>query len=260
MSGPAPPAEAPAPETTEDALLGGRLRLLQPRRGHRAGTDAMLLIAACGEGARAVDLGSGPGPIGLGLLALGRFREAVLVERDPAAAALARANIALNGLEARAALVEADLTARAALLEPLGLRAGMADLAVANPPYNEPSRHRASPRAARAQAHEMAPELAQAWLKAALRLLTANGRLALIHRPEALPWLLPLIAARMGAVTILPVHARAGEPASRVLIGARAQTKAPARILPALVLHEDDGRFTPLGRSIHAGEAAIALW
>ena len=33
-------------DITEDAFLGGRLRLRQPRKGHRAGHDAMLLAAA----------------------------------------------------------------------------------------------------------------------------------------------------------------------------------------------------------------------
>ena len=36
-------------ETTDDAVLGGRLRLLQPKRGHRVGHDAILLAAAAGE-------------------------------------------------------------------------------------------------------------------------------------------------------------------------------------------------------------------
>ena len=31
--------------TGEDSLLGGAVRLLQPVRGHRAGTDAVLLAA-----------------------------------------------------------------------------------------------------------------------------------------------------------------------------------------------------------------------
>ena len=33
-------------DTTEDAVLGGRLILRQPRRGHRFGHDAILLAAA----------------------------------------------------------------------------------------------------------------------------------------------------------------------------------------------------------------------
>ena len=39
-------AEPAALETSEDAVLGGRLRLRQPLRGHRVGHDAILLAAA----------------------------------------------------------------------------------------------------------------------------------------------------------------------------------------------------------------------
>ncbi|MFY9600132.1 MAG: hypothetical protein WAR02_07855 [Pseudolabrys sp.] len=35
-------------ETSEDAILGGRLRVRQPMRGHRVGHDAILLAAATG--------------------------------------------------------------------------------------------------------------------------------------------------------------------------------------------------------------------
>src|SRR5437016_1025102 len=35
-----------AGDVTEDTVLGGRLRLRQPRRGHRVGHDAILLAAA----------------------------------------------------------------------------------------------------------------------------------------------------------------------------------------------------------------------
>ena len=44
---------------TEDAFLGGKLRLRQPKSGHRAGHDAMLLAAAtpARSGDRVVDLG-----------------------------------------------------------------------------------------------------------------------------------------------------------------------------------------------------------
>lgn len=246
----------PATATTDNLLLGGRLRLVQPAKGHRAGTDAMLLIAAAGRGGRVADFGSGPGAIGLGLLALGRFNEAVLVERDPAAAEMARAGITLNGLESRAVLIEGDLTAKQAV----GLGAGTVDMVVANPPYNAPASHRASPDEARAAAHEMPDGGMELWLKAALRAMKPSGRLVLLHRPEALPWLLPLLASRLGALAILPVHPVIGAPASRVILGGRRGSRAPARMRPALTLHDGEGRFTPAAAAIHAGEAVIDLW
>ena len=49
---------APEAEFTADGVLGGRLRLRQPRRGYRAGLDAALLAAACDAAAgRAGDRG-----------------------------------------------------------------------------------------------------------------------------------------------------------------------------------------------------------
>ena len=106
----------------EDALLGGRVRLRQPRRGHRAGTDAVLLaaLAAPREGETVYDLGAGVGAVGLAIAARAAAR-VVFVEREPVLAALCRENIALNRLEARARVIEADLLAPAAARRERGL-------------------------------------------------------------------------------------------------------------------------------------------
>ena len=44
-----PEEAATADGLTEDRWLGGRLMLTQPKRGHRVGTDAALLVAAAGD-------------------------------------------------------------------------------------------------------------------------------------------------------------------------------------------------------------------
>lgn len=248
-----------SPDIRPDALFGGKLKLAQAARGHRVGTDAVLLTAAAGAAERVADFGAGVGAVGLGLLALGRARSALLVEMDASAAALARANVADNGLENRAQVIEADITGLPALLSAAGLRAQSVDLVVSNPPYNDPRRHRTSPDAARAAAHAMDTGGMERWLKAAARCLTGDGRLVMIHRPEALPWLLPGLAIRFGAITVLPVYPQAQAAASRVLIGARLNTKAPARVLPGLVLHGEDGAFTSEVAALHAGERGLAL-
>ena len=56
-------------DVTDDGVLGGRLKLLQPRRGHRFGHDAILLAAAVAAepGEHTVDLGAGVGAAGLAL-------------------------------------------------------------------------------------------------------------------------------------------------------------------------------------------------
>ena len=81
-------------DVTEDAVLGGRLRLKQPRRGHRVGHDAILLAAACPAraGERVVDLGAGVGAAGLALALRVDGSEVTLVEVDAGLAALAAEN------------------------------------------------------------------------------------------------------------------------------------------------------------------------
>ena len=139
----------PGAAIAEDAFLGGRIRLRQPRRGHRAGTDAVLLaaLAAPREGETVYDLGAGVGAVGLIVAARTKAR-VVFVEREPVLAALCRENIALNRLEARARVIEADLLAPAAARRERGLVPQSADWVVTNPPFLEEGRGRRSPDAA----------------------------------------------------------------------------------------------------------------
>src|SRR5213595_2358036 len=89
-------------ECTEDAILGGRLRLRQLKTGHRAGHDAMLLAAATSarSGDRVVDFGAGVGAAGLAVARRVAGIELVLVEIDEALAKLARGNSAANEIAA----------------------------------------------------------------------------------------------------------------------------------------------------------------
>ncbi len=256
------PEAAGAAPTSLDAILGGRLRLRQPIGGHRVGADAVLLAAAAGAPARRlVDVGAGVGAVGLALLQ--RWPEALgdLVEIDPALAALARENAALNRLEARAHVIVAD-----ALSAPdrraTGLADGKADLVVTNPPFFDARNVRASPDARRARAHvaparEGAASPLEAWIVACLALLAPGGRFVMIHRPDALGAILAAIGRRLGGVALLAVLPRAGENAHRLLICGVKGSRAPLRIAPPLALHEASGASTARAEAIHRGEATI---
>lgn len=247
-----------APDIVEDAILGGRLRLRQPARGHRAGTDAVLLAAAVGiaEGVLC-DAGAGVGSVGLAAAILRPGLSVTLIERDPFTAGLARANIALNGLEARAQAVEADLT-RASARRAAGLEDGFADCLATNPPWLNPGRARISPdaRRAAAHAHEDGGGGLDAWMRAAAALTRPGGRLALIHRADHLTEALSACEGRFGALSVTAVHPRAGEPAHRIIIRGVKGSRAPLRLLPPLVLHEG-ASFTPLAEALHRGEATL---
>jgi SAM-dependent methyltransferase len=94
-----------------DTFLDGRVRVVQPDSGFRAGLDAVML-AACvpaQSGQAALELGSGVGTASLCLAA--RVPQLVLtgVEIDAGLAKLAQGNAAANGADAR--FVAADIFA-----------------------------------------------------------------------------------------------------------------------------------------------------
>jgi tRNA1(Val) A37 N6-methylase TrmN6 len=255
-------ASALAPDAlSTDSLFGGRLRLIQLRRGHRAGTDAVLLAAAAGEvgSARVVDLGAGVGTVGLAVAQASPAAQVRLVEREPALAALARDNIAANGLGGRVEVVEADVLAPAAARRAGGLAPHSAEVIVTNPPFFAQGRVRASPDAARRAAHVMDEAALEGWLRTAADLAVPGGRLVMIHEAGALAAILAGLAGRFGAIALKPVHPRAGEPATRLLVAGVKGSRAPLRLLPGFVLHEADGRFTAEAEAVHRGEAIIVL-
>jgi len=243
-------------EIGEDRLLGGRLRLLQPVKGHRAGSDAVLLAAAIpelGDGPLA-DFGAGVGTVGLAVALRQPALEVVLVERDPELAALAARNAGLNGLDGRVRTVTGTIGERNG---DLGLAAASMAWVAMNPPFFEPGEVRASPVANRRAAHVAGQSLAD-WLKAARHLLRPGGGVGIIHRAEALPAILAGLETGFGAVEIRPVHSQAERPAIRVIVSARLGSKKPAALLPALVLNGADGRFTASSEALHRGEALLA--
>jgi tRNA1(Val) A37 N6-methylase TrmN6 len=226
-------------ERTTDAFLGGRLSVEQPRKGHRSGIEAVLIaaMAPLEPGETLIDIGSGVGVAGLCALARVPEARAILIEADPALAALAGQNAARNGFEAHVEVVVTDVTARGAI-DRCGL-AGAADHAVANPPFYDPAANRISPQ--KAGAHAAPDEMLEAWLRFAAAAVKPGGSLTLVHRAEALAMVLSAFGKRFGGPVVLPIHPRPGAQATRIVVQGRKGSRAALRILPGLVLHEAGG-------------------
>ncbi|GGK53171.1 tRNA1(Val) (adenine(37)-N6)-methyltransferase [Salinarimonas ramus] len=248
------PADAPGgvetggePGETRDRLLDGRVLLRQPVRGHRAGTDAVLLAAgvALAPGERLVDAGAATGAVGLMVAARVPGARIVLIERDPALAALGARNLVENDVGMRGLSVCADLLAGPVLA------AGSVDAVATNPPYFEPGEAPLSPDAGRAAAHALSAGSLQTWIAACARMLRPRGRLALVQRADKLAACLAALDGRFGAIRIVPVHPRADKEATRVLIRAVKGARTPLVIAPPLVLHGPDGRFTQRAERAH---------
>jgi tRNA1(Val) A37 N6-methylase TrmN6 len=237
-----------------DTVLGGRVSLRQPRDGYRAGLDAALLAAACdaANGARVIEAGCG---VGGALLAAATRRPGatfVGVERDPAALALARENIADNGRENRVEAVAGDVAN--------GFRAlGLAsfDAAMANPPFFDDADTIRGPATSRAGAY-LADDGLSAWTGFLLKAVREGGTITLIHRADRLADLLALLGPKAGSVRIRPIQPFADTPAKRVLVRAVKTGKAPLTLLPPLILHDRAGsKHTAEADAILRGVAAL---
>lgn len=236
----------------EGSLLGGRVRHAQPVAGHRTGLEPVLLAATipARAGQRVLEGGTGSGAALLCLAARVPGITGVGLERDKTMAEVARANFAANGF-ADLQIVQADLTT---LRQP-----DTFDHAFANPPWHGAAGTE-SPDSLREAARRGTPALLGHWAAGLAQSLRWHGTLTLIFATAVLPDALAACAgAGCGSPTVAPLWPKAGRAAKLTVLRTVKGGRAPCRILPGLLLHEADGRFTEIAESILRGGAALPL-
>ena len=244
-----------SPDLTEDTLLGGRVRLRQPRIGLRAGHDAVLLAAAvpARPGERVLELGCGSGAAFLCLAARVPELDIVAVEREPALAALARDNAERAGLGDRVTVVEGDIADPA-------LRRALPRCAhgFANPPFWPAGT--APPAALRAVATHADATPLEAWAKCLAGAVGHQGTVTLILPASRFAdGFAALLGTGCGSPVLMPFWPRAGVAAKRALLAARRGGKGPARILPGLPLHDGTAPSAAAEAILRDG-AALEIW
>lgn len=249
-------AEAELIATSDDTLLGGRVKLRQPLDGYRVAIDPVILAAAIAAGGedRVLDIGCGTGAASLCLAARVPGCRVVGLERDHALARLAQDNIARNDFGGRLAVVEGDL-----LHPPRSLAPGSFAQVMANPPFLEAARTSVSPVAARAAAAVEGEAMLADWIDFALAMLCDKGTLTFVHRADRLGDLLAALDSRAGGVIVFPLWPGEGKPAKRILLQARKGSVAPLILAQGLVLHRADGRNSEAAEAILRRGAALPL-
>ncbi|WP_395017298.1 tRNA1(Val) (adenine(37)-N6)-methyltransferase [Dongia sp.] len=244
--------EAAALDAPIDSLLDGRVEVAQPADGYRVAVDAVLLAAAVDapEGGSVLDLGCGVGSVGLCLAWRRPDLRVTGLDREPVFAACARANAARNGMAARLVIFEADLRA------PLPQKF---DQVAMNPPYLKAGTATVSAHPLKAAATAESEAKLADWIAAARDALKPGGILTLIHRADRLDDVLAAVGRSFGGIAILPIHPKQGRAAKRILLRAQLGSGEPLAILPALVLHADDGAFTPAAESILRDGKALPM-
>lgn len=226
-----------------DFLLGGAVRHTQGPAGHRTGLEPVLLAACVPAlaGERVLEGGTGAGAALLCLAHRVRGIAGVGVELNPDQAALARANVAANGLK-DLEILDADLTAYHFTQR--------FDHAFANPPFH-PAQATGSPDPARLLARQAPGGLFAAWAQALASPLRHRGTLSFVTSAATLAACLDGFArAGLGSPTIFPLWPRAGQPAKLVLLQGVRGGRGPTRLLPGLVLHAPEGGYTAQAHAV----------
>ncbi|AZO31652.1 methyltransferase domain-containing protein [Mesorhizobium sp. M1B.F.Ca.ET.045.04.1.1] len=237
-----------APDTpahTVDAFHRGRFWLVQPRQGHRAGMDAMMLAAAVPSAfsGKLADFGAGAGAAALAVLSRCPEVQAVLVERSAEMAAFAAATLAHPGnahLGGRASALKADVTLAGRARAEAGLADNSFDFVIMNPPFNA-TEDRSTPNALRREAHVAEDGLFERWIRSAAAVVKPRGGLAVIARPEQLVAILDAIDGRFGDAEMLCVHPRPDAAAIRIVVRAVLGARGKLSIRPPLTLHGPSG-------------------
>ncbi|HXP98101.1 MAG TPA: methyltransferase [Telmatospirillum sp.] len=242
-------------EVSEDTLLDGRVRFRQPVDGYRAAIDPVFLAAAvpAKDGQSVLDIGSGVGAASLCLAARVGGVRVFGLEMQAAMVGLARENIAMNGMAGRVESMIGTLQSPPPRLAP-----GSFHHVMTNPPYQAVDDGRASPHPGKAMSNQEADVDLAAWMRFAVNMLQPKGSLVVVYRADRLDDLLAALHRKVGEIVILPLWPKADRPAKRILLRARKGVASPLTLLPGMVLHEADGRYTESAEAVLRQGAALA--
>jgi tRNA1Val (adenine37-N6)-methyltransferase len=226
------------PDETLEIFLNGALRIVQKRTGYRFSIDAILLsrFISLRRNEKAIDLGTGCGILPLLLAKTTRAGSFVGIEIQRGLAALARKNVALNGLGDRITILQQDMNGLIATFPP-----GSFDVVFSNPPYRKDLTGRVNPSLEKAIArHEIKGSLDDL-VRVAAYLLPTGGRCYFIYSASrAIDLLVALRHHRLEPKRLRIVHSKGERDAKFILIGSVKESGVDLKIMRPLFLDEPE--------------------
>jgi tRNA1(Val) A37 N6-methylase TrmN6 len=240
---------------TLDNFLGGRIKLIQPSDGYRAGIDPIFLAASLHPKPqeRILDVGAGVGTAAISLAVRCPRAHIFGLEVQSDLVQLALTNIEANYVKDRVQMINGDLLSPPSFIKPNSF-----DHIMTNPPYYEYNRTQSSPDPGKAQANTETVDLGK-WIKACLKMLKSKGVFTMIHRAERLSEILPHLRNRVGDLVIFPLWPGANKPARRILIQGRKNIRGEIRLAQGIMLHGGVEKYTPEAEAILRHAQAIIL-
>lgn len=227
-------------ERLDDLMRSGRV-IIQDEREFCFSTDSVLIahFPHFKKNSRVIDLGTGTGVIPL--LIADNVREICAVELNSRAADLARRNVELNGLSEKISVVEGDYRRHREIF-----KAESFDVAIANPPYTPIKNGAANQISGIARArHEFTATLDDV-VTAARYVLKFHGAFYMIHLASRLSEIVDALHRRqMEMKRLRLIHPKPNRDANLLMLEAIVGANVGnLKILPPLIVHNDDGSYT----------------
>jgi tRNA1Val (adenine37-N6)-methyltransferase len=230
------------PHERVDDLHRNGYRIIQDPKRFCFSQDAVLLsaFAKVHKGEKALDLGTGTGiiPILMEAKTDGEFFHGL--EIQPESAEMARRSVLLNNLAHKIEITEGDIKNAAALYPPASF-----DVVTSNPPYMNHGGGLLNAYSPKAIArHELLCTLADV-IATAKTLLRPQGRFYMIHRPHRLTDIfVTLREAKLEPKTLRLVHPAENKEPAMVLIESVRGGKPMLKVLPPLIIYDENGKYT----------------
>ena len=224
-------------DETLESLFGGRLKVLQKKKGYRYTIDSVLLahFVEPKKRDRIIELGAGSGVISL-LLA---FRHPDVqvrgLELQADLADMAQRSVSMNRLEGRVKMICGDVRKAAEFLETRSQ-----DVAVFNPPYRKIGSGQVNPATEKALSrHEIAGSIAD-FLKAASHALEPGGRICMIYPCSRMVEAIHRMrAGKMEPKRLRMVHSKPGSRGDCILVEGMKGGGEELAVLPPLFIYKE---------------------
>lgn len=228
-------------DLSSDKVLGGAISLLQPKKGFRVGIDSILLSSSIKNFTSCLELGSGSGVISICLARRILNSKIIGVENNKLLIEIANRNLINNDLNSsKINFYHFDVIGE----KFSKIYNDFFDQVVMNPPYFNKANINLSKNYNKATAKYLDASSLNDWIEVAYKKLVKKGYLNFVYRTGALSNVFSLLDSKWGDIRIFPLWPKMRKQSKLFLIQARKDSKAETKLLPGLILHNEDGSYT----------------
>lgn len=225
-----------------DTLGYHGLRIIQNPQKFKFTIDAFLLTGFIDPKPQhhLIDLGTGSGVLPLLIAGQREVASVYGLEIQPELASMAKRNACLNGLDSKIIILEGNLRNL-----PEELKLNSFDYVITNPPFFPTTQGNVSENEALAKAKFEIDCTLEDVVKAAARLVRANGKVVLIYPSGRLTDLLiSLTKFHLSPVRLRFIHPKPETDANLLLLEAHPSSKSPLVILTPLYIYNETGAYS----------------